>query len=262
MTTTLIRRAGALTLIAATAVTLTGCGGGVLGARMTYNDVEPTKITEIRVTGGSGNVEVGTAATTQTKITREVRRNTNPGESYRLDGTVLHIDTSCGHDCSVSYQIEAPAGVAVKGELRSGDVLLDGVGATDLRLTSGNVTVNAATGPVQLKTTSGDVRVVEAKSTVRVDATSGNVEAVNPGGAVDIEVASGDVNVLLATPLSVTAAAKSGNVNVVVPTGSYRITTDAESGDAAVHGLISDPAAKNVIDVSAHSGDAVVSLAE
>jgi DUF4097 and DUF4098 domain-containing protein YvlB len=261
MTTTLIRRAGALTLVAATAVTLTGCGG-VLGARMTYNDVEPTKITEIRVTGGSGDVAVATATTTQTKITREVRRNTNPGESYRLDGTVLHIDTSCGHDCSVSYQIEAPAGVAVKGELRSGDVLLDGVGATDLKLTSGNVTVNAATGPVQLETTSGDVRVVEAKSTVRVDASSGNVEAINPGGAVDIEVASGDVDVVLATPLSVTAAAKSGNVNVVVPDGSYRISADAKSGDAAVDGLISDPAAKNVIDVSALSGDAMVMLAE
>ena len=261
MTTTLIRRAGALTLVAATAVTLTGCGG-VLGARMTYNDVEPTKITEIRVTGGSGNVEVATAATTQTKITREVRRNTDPGESYRLDGTVLHIDTSCGHDCSVSYQIEAPAGVAVKGELRSGDVLLAGVGATDLQLTSGNVTVNKATGPVQLKTTSGDVRVVEAKSTVRVDASSGNVEAINPGGAVDIEVTSGDVDVVLATPLSVTAAAKSGNVTVLVPDGSYRISTDARSGDAAVEGLVSDPAAKNVIDVSAHSGDAVVGLAE
>ena len=97
MTTTLIRRAGALTLVAATAVTLTGCGG-VLGARMTYNDVEPTKITEIRISGGSGDVAVRAGTAEQTKITRVVRRNTNPGESYRLDGTVLHLYTSCGHD--------------------------------------------------------------------------------------------------------------------------------------------------------------------
>src|SRR5690242_17966606 len=198
MTTTLVRRAGALTLVAASAVTLTGCGG-VLGARMTYNDVVPTKITEVRVTGGSGDVAISTtAAATETKITREVRRNTNPGESYRLEGTVLHIDTSCGHDCTVSYQIEAPAGVAVKGELRSGDVLLNEVGATDIDVSSGDVTVNAATGPVKLQTTSGNVRVVDAVGTVTVDARSGDVEVLNPGGAVNLEASSGNIDVLLA----------------------------------------------------------------
>jgi DUF4097 and DUF4098 domain-containing protein YvlB len=261
MTTTLIRRAGALTLVAATAVTLTGCGG-VLGARMTYNDVEPTKITEIRISGGSGDVAVSTGTATQTKITRVVRRNTNPGESYRLDGTVLHLNTSCGHDCSVSYQIEAPAGVAVKGELRSGDILLDGVGATDVKLSSGDLTVQGATGPVVLQASSGDLRVIDAKGTVKAKASSGSIETINPGAAVDLEVSSGEITVLLNTPQSVTAEASSGDVNVMVPDGAYKITAQATSGDATVNGLTSDPGAKNIIDVRARSGDAVVSLAE
>ncbi len=261
MTTTLIRRAGALTLVAAAAVTLTGCGG-VLGARMTYNDTESVKITEVRITGGSGDVAISTGAVDKTTITRVVRRNTNPGESYRLDGTVLHLNTSCGHDCSVSYQVEAPAGVAVKGELRSGDILLDGVGATDVKLTSGDLTVQDATGPVKLQATSGDVRVLDAKGTVTAKASSGTIETINPGGAVDLDVSSGDITVLLSTPQSVRAEASSGDVTVTVPAGDYRVSANASSGDAAVNGIVSDPAAKNIIDVRTRSGDAVVSLAE
>jgi DUF4097 and DUF4098 domain-containing protein YvlB len=260
MTAKLVRRAGILTLVAATAAALTGCGQ-VLGAQMTYNDVEPTKITEIRVTGGSGDVTVTTAAVDKTTIKRVVRRSTDPGESYRLDGTVLNIDTSCGHDCHVSYEIQAPAGVAVRGELRSGDVHLSGVGTTELELTSGDVTVRDASGPVQLNARSGDIRVVDAKSSVKVESTSGNIHALNVGGAVDLKVTSGDLTVELAAPHSVTAEATSGNVNVRVPEGDYQIRTDTGSGDASVHGLTSDPDAKNIIDVRTRSGDAVVGLA-
>ncbi|MET0417447.1 MAG: DUF4097 family beta strand repeat-containing protein, partial [Actinoplanes sp.] len=220
------------------------------------------KITEIRISGGSGDVAVSTATVDQTKITRVVRRNTNPGESYRLDGTVLYIDTSCGHDCTVSYQIEAPAGVAVKGELRSGDILLDGVGAADVQLTSGDLTVQGATGPVELQASSGDVRVIDSKGTVKAKASSGTIEAINPGGAVDLDVSSGEITVQLNTPQSVTAKASSGDVNVMVPEGAYKISATATSGDAAINGLTSDPAAKNVIDVRTRSGDAMVSLAE
>ena len=59
---------------------------------------------------------------------------------------MLHIDTDCGHDCSVSYEIEAPAGVAVRGELSSGDVGLTGSGSADVTLTSGDIMVRDATG--------------------------------------------------------------------------------------------------------------------
>jgi DUF4097 and DUF4098 domain-containing protein YvlB len=152
--------------------------------------------------------------------------------------------------------------VAVKGELRSGDILLDGVGATDIKLSSGDLTVQGATGPVVAQASSGDLRVIDAKSTVKAKASSGSIETINPGAAVDLEVSSGEITVLLDTPQSVTAEASSGDVTVTVPQGDYKIATYATSGDAVVNGLTSDPAAKNIIDVRARSGDAVVSLAE
>jgi len=260
MTSTLARHAGVLVLIAATAATtLTGCGG-VYGARMTYDDTEKTKITEIRLDGGDGDVIIRTAAAgTETNIKRIIKRSTgDPGESYRVEGSALLIDTSCGHNCSVSYEIVAPAGVRVRGELRSGDVQLDTVGDTDLKLTSGNVNVADATGPVKLRATSGDLRVVNAKSTVDIQATSGNIIATDVAGAMNLKVTSGDIEAALSAPNSVTAQTTSGDVRLQVPAGSYKITSSAGSGDTEVQGLTSDPNAKNVLNLRTGSGDAMV----
>jgi hypothetical protein len=255
MTTTLVRRAGVLALVAtAAATTLTGCAG-VIGAQMTYNDTEKTKVTEIVLNGGHGDVVVTTGPVTETSITRVVRGSSNPGSSYKLAGTALNLDNTCGPDCSVSYQIKAPAGVAVRGQLTSGDIRLTGVGATDLQLTSGDLLVEDATGPVQVRATSGDLRVLDAKSTVKLRATSGDIQALNAGGAVDVDVTSGDVTVGLATPASVTAQARSGDINVTLPSGHYKLVTTTGSGDVAVQSVTNDATSKNVIDLRTASGD-------
>ncbi len=260
MTTTLIRRTGVLALTAATAVTLTGCAG-VLGARMTYDDTEKAKVTDIVVTGGGGDVQIRTAAVTETSIKRVVRSSSNPDESYRLAGSTLTVDTSCGHNCSVSYEIVAPTGVAVRGELGSGDIALDGVGATDVQVRSGDLVINNATGPVQAGATSGDVTITGATAAVTADADSGDVQVMNVAGPVTAKVASGDLDIKLTTANSVTAVANSGDVNVIVPKGSYQIRTDTSSGDAEIHDLTNDASAKNVLDVKASSGDVMVAAA-
>jgi hypothetical protein len=257
MTTTIARRAGILAVATAAAATLTGCAG-VLGAKMTYEDTVKTKITEIRVNGGSGDVVVNTGAVTQTTVKRVVRGTANPGDAYRTDGGALVLDTACGHNCSVSYEITAPSDVAVQGRLRSGDLLLTGVGTIDLQLTSGDVTVREPTGPVKVRGTSGDIRVLDAKSSVTVQTTSGDVQALNAAGALDLKVTSGDINADLSAANSVTAQTSSGDVRVQVPAGSYRVSTHTGSGDAALVGITDDPAAKNAIDVRTGSGDATV----
>src|SRR4051794_19291336 len=99
-------RVGALTLVAAAAATaLTGCGNG-MGAKLTYNDTEKTRITDIVLSGGSGDVTITTAAVTETHITRIVRSDgRDPEKSYLLSGSTLSLDTTCGRNCSVSYEI-------------------------------------------------------------------------------------------------------------------------------------------------------------
>ncbi|GAB2593016.1 hypothetical protein Aab01nite_36800 [Paractinoplanes abujensis] len=262
MTTTLVRRAGVITLIAATAAaTLTGCSG-VVGARMTYDDTEKTKITEIRLDGGSGDVSIRTAAVAETSIKRIIQRSTSdPGQSYRLDGSKLLIDTSCGHNCSASYEIVAPTGVKVSGELRSGDIALESVGDTDVKLTSGDVNIMDPAGKVKLRATSGDLRVVNAKSPVDIQSTSGDINVINAAGPLTLKLTSGDINAELTTAASVTAQTTSGDVQVRVPQGSYKIDTYTGSGDESVSGLINDSTSKNVLDLRTGSGDAILTAA-
>jgi len=255
MTTTVGRRAGVLALIAATATALSGCAG-VVGAKMTYDDTEKAKITDIVLSGGSGDVKVTTAPVDQTTIRRVIRRTTNPGQSYKLTGTTLSLDTSCGINCSVSYEIQAPPGVKVRGSLDSGNVQLAGVADTTVTVSSGDVMISDATGPVRVQATSGDIEVLRSHGTVSAIATSGDIRAIDPQGAVDVRATSGDVQIHLTAPNSITADVTSGDVDISVPPGNYDIVNRPNpGGDTSIRGLTSDPSSKNVLDVKADSGD-------
>jgi hypothetical protein len=260
MTATLARRAGAVTLIAATTLGLAACGG--VGAKLTYDDTEKGKISKIVIDGGSGDVLVHTAAITETHIKRVYRVSADPDESYRVVGTELHIANRCGMNCNVSYEIETPPGVAVSGALTSGHIELVDVGATDVTLTSGDIMVRGATGPVKVKATSGDITVSDATKGATVEATSGDVHAIEiSGGPVVAKVSSGDATVKLSTPGSVTAQAGSGDVMVNVPVGAYQVHTQKGSGDLALVGITNDPTATNILDVRVGSGDLTVAAA-
>jgi hypothetical protein len=261
MTSTLSRRAGVLALIAATTAGLSGCAG-VIGAKMTYDDTEKGKITDIVFAGEGDDVTVTTAPVTETTIRRVISQATNPGPSYQLQGTTLTIASSCGMHCRASYEIKTPPGVKVHGKSGSADIRLDGVADTDLQITSGDLTVTNATGPVQIRATSGDIRVNDAKGSVKIQSTSGDIEALNAGGPVEIRLTSGDVQASLATPNSVTAHTTSGDVTVNVPQeGKYKLITSHGSGDLNIEGLENDSSSKNVIDVRAASGDVTVASA-
>ena len=256
----LFRRAGALTLVAAASAALAGCGGGI-GATLTFNDVEKVKVSRIVLDGSSGDVQVSTAAINETQITRIVHSSSDPGLSYTLTGTELHLGTSCGPHCRVSYQIKAPVGVGVVGELSSGFVSLTGVGSADVHVSSGDIEIRGATGRVQARSTSGDVMVADSKGPATLEATSGDVHAVNIDGAVNAKATSGDIDVKLTVPASVTAAASSGDVDVIVPAGSYQVRARASSGDSNVGGITNDASSKNVLDLRTSSGDVTVSAA-
>lgn len=262
MTPTLARRAGAATLIAASAAALAGCGGGI-GARLTYDDIAKVKVSEIVLAGGSGNVTVTTAATaTETKIKRIVRTDdsADPQASYQLSGTVLTLDTSCGQRCQVSYEIEAPAGVGVRGKLGSGELSLTDIGTADVQVGSGNAAVDGASGAVSLKSGSGSIVVNDLRAETTLVTGSGEVEAhgVSGGKPVRVQTGSGEISIELTQAAPVTARAGSGEIELMVPDGAYHLKTRSGSGDAEVIGLVDDPAAKNIIDVQTGSGDATV----
>ncbi|MFI5933008.1 DUF4097 family beta strand repeat-containing protein [Actinoplanes sp. NPDC051494] len=253
-------RVGALILVAAAAATaLTGCGNG-MGAKLTYNDTEKTKITDIVLSGGSGDVTVTTGSASETHITRIVRSDgRDPAKSYQVSGGTLSLDTTCGRNCSVSYEVEAPAGVKVGGELHSGAIALVGVGAADVKVSSGDIRLERIAGDVTARATSGSIDAHALSGAATLTVTSGNIEGLELTGGKPLtaEASSGDVELHVLQPASISARASSGNVELIVPKGDYQLKNDTGSGDFTTD-LRNIATATNVISVRVGSGDAKV----
>ncbi|MEU4680701.1 DUF4097 family beta strand repeat-containing protein [Micromonospora sp. NPDC023737] len=240
---------------AATLILLTGCDN-LSYRRLDFDNTEAARITTVRVLPGSGDVIVrATGTASEVRIKRVVRyQGAEPKAKYEIKGGELVLDTDCGSRCSVSYEVTAPEGVAVRGESRSGDVELTRVGAVELQVRSGDVHLTGTTGPVRLEASSGDIEVSEASGPLTLRVSSGDISARRLQGEVDAEARSGNVTLELEKAASVRAHASSGEVNLVVPPGPYQVRASASSGDENVT-VTDDPTAKLVLDVSTRSGD-------
>lgn len=243
----------ALGLLAAAA--LVGCDE-MANTRLDFSDTEQVAVKEILIRPGSGNVTVQTGETTTVDIKRVVRyRGAEPGQTYRINGTVLQIDTHCGPSCSVDYEIMAPKGVAVRGDNHSGDLSLAGVSTVDIQVGSGNVEVTGATGAVKVQTGSGDMRVADIAGDLELKTGSGNIDARGAGGKqTTARTGSGDVTITLTKAGNVRTHTGSGNVELTVPPGSYRVDTRTGSGDEDL-GVVSSPGGTYLLDLETGSGD-------
>ncbi|AGL16859.1 DUF4097 family beta strand repeat-containing protein [Actinoplanes sp. N902-109] len=218
-TTRALVGAGLVLVVAATG--LAGCGG----AKHTFSDTEPVKVTQIVLEGGNGKVTVDTADVGTTQLTRSSGRSKDPGKNYTIDGTVMHVKTGCGFHCSQDYDIQAPTGVRVTGELGSNKLTLTGVASADVSVDSGDVVITGASGAVRARTDSGAVKVS------------------------------------LTVPASVTAKSGSGNVTVTVPAGSYQVKMSSGSGGKLKSAIPDTGGAANRIDAETSSGNITVKAA-
>jgi len=258
--TTSAVRSGALAAAAGIAalVAMGGCDE-MQQARLDFSTTEKVKITEIRISGGSGDVAVGSGPAGEVRIDRVVRyRGAEPGKTYRIEGSVLHVETDCGPRCGVSYDIHAPAGVAVRGETNSGDLILTDVSTVDVRVDSGRVSVTDATGDVKVVATSGDIRAVNVAGNLTADVTSGTIDARGlTGTTTQITATSGDVTLSLGTAGDVRADVTSGSIDLAVPPGPYKIDATASSGEVDIR-VPTDPAGQHHLDLTTKSGDITV----
>ncbi|MFI6239369.1 DUF4097 family beta strand repeat-containing protein [Micromonospora sp. NPDC050795] len=263
LTTTARRRRVAAPValgLATTLIVLAGCDN-LSFRRLDYDNTEAARITTVRVSGGSGDVVIrGTGAASEVRIKRVVRYQGGEPDNtrYEIKDSELVLDTDCGSRCSISYEVTVPEGVAVKGETSSGNVELSRVGTVELQVSSGDVRISGASGAVGVEARSGNIEVNEAAAAVRLRASSGDITARRLGGTVDAGASSGNVNVELDKPASARVHASSGDVTLVVPQGSYRVRSNADSGDETVT-VADNPAASLVLDGSADSGNLTIS---
>ncbi|MET8911909.1 DUF4097 family beta strand repeat-containing protein [Micromonospora sp. NPDC004551] len=251
-----LHRTAVAATAAATLIVLAGCDT-LSFRRLDYDQTESVKITRITVpAGGAGDVTIrATGRADQVRIKRIVRyQGGEPNSRYEIKGDELTLPSDCGPRCTVSWEVTAPEGVTVRGETGSGNVTLHRVGPVDFTLHSGDISVTEARGEVRATTTSGNIDVVDATGPVRLRATSGDISARRLAAGVDAEATSGNLVVELDQPAAARLHATSGDVDLTVPQGRYRVRADAKSGDTNL-AVPNDPGATLLLDVTATSGN-------
>ncbi|MFI9643802.1 DUF4097 family beta strand repeat-containing protein [Micromonospora sp. NPDC051925] len=246
--------------LGATAALILATGCDTLSyRRLDFDTTEAAKITRITVRPGSGGVVVrATGPATGVRVKRVLRyQGDQPDTTYEITGDELVLDTDCGPRCSVSYEVTAPPGVRVQGEAGSGDVEFAKIGSVDFTLGSGNIQVADVLGTVRAETGSGNIEVLNVTGPVDLRTSSGDVTGARLGGDVSAETGSGDITLALDKPASARARAGSGDVELTVPAGRYRVKSDVGSGDTRI-GVTDDPAAPLLLDLSTGSGNVTV----
>lgn len=273
-------RTALVALVAGAVLTvLTACGIRIMKYEFQDDHVVAEKFTSVRVRTGSGEVSIRyQQGLTETKIHRKVEHNKDnrpSGISHRLEGTTLSLDT-CGNNCSIDYTILVPSpDIKVIGDVGSGDAIIEGLASVEYQTGSGRVVTRDISGDVKVKTGSGDFEATRIGGTVTADLGSGRIslDAVKgkmlvstssgdiEGTALDNEVIadadSGRVELTLLSPRSVQVDNGSGDVEVKVPGGPYKVSGTSGSGDRTIS-VPTDPNATLELKLSTGSGEVKV----
>lgn len=253
-----IAKSTLLALGALTVIGLTGCD-------LPFNTLEDGFVKTDPVTsvviasGGNGDLIVrGDDAVKGLDVRRKVRyRGDAPAETAKVENGSLLLSFDCGRNCSVTYEIRVPRGVAVRGDANAGDVVLSDTGAVDITVNSGDVTVERAT-TAKVKALSGDIVVRDIAGDVSATANSGDITARDLSGAtVAISTRSGDLEIDYAGSGALVAETSSGDVTLTVPDGACAISADADSGRIQVNATSS---ATGTCEVTAKAGSGDVTI--
>jgi hypothetical protein len=215
-----MRRTSLLAAVVGLIVVAGAAGCGPIFNTLNDGVVRDTPMTEVRFSGGSGDVTVLPDDAVKGIDIRRIARywDEPPRESIEISGGLVRLDADCGPHCTASYEVHAPRGLRVVGDTGSGDVNLRGVSDVDVRVSSGDLSV--------------------------VDTT----------GSVRVQVSSGDITLDLPGTANVTVEASSGDVEVRLPNGCCRITASTSSGDERIE-VSQGSAAAPLVNVHTSSGD-------
>ncbi|MCX2948322.1 DUF4097 family beta strand repeat-containing protein [Lentzea sp. NEAU-D7] len=274
----MMRTALVALVVGAVLAVSTGCGIRIMKYEFSDDHVVAEKFASVKVRGGNdaGDLTIRyQQGLTETKIHRRVEHskdNKPSGVSHRVEGDALVLE-GCGDDCEINYDVLVPdAKITVQGETGSGDASFEGVAAVDYRTGSGRVKVTDVAGDVRSTSGSGDFEAARIGGGLMVEVGSGNVildlikgktmvvthSGDVTGTGIDNEVtadaSSGNVSLTLLSERSVRANSGSGDINLRIPGGPFRIVGQSGSGDRRIT-VPTDPAARTELKLDTGSGD-------
>ena len=115
-----------------------------------------------------------------------------------VSGATLTVNTDCGNRCTASYEVHVAKGVRVTGNNDSGNVTLSGVSDVDIRVDSGDLEVDGATGDGHGRGRLGQHRAERHRRHGQGErSTSGNIDRPRPARrhSLSLETDSGNIDV-------------------------------------------------------------------
>ncbi|WP_395295768.1 hypothetical protein ACF9IK_21380 [Kitasatospora hibisci] len=219
---------GAMAITGAVLAGMSGCFVGDDGERrdVGYAVAEPVRV--LVVQGRTGGVVVRGGGGSEVRVTEhQSYRGEAPRSSHVLKDGTLTLTYDC-EDCGLGYEVDVPAGTAVRVTAQTGGVRLSGLaGEVEATVSTGGVEATGLTSrTVLLRSGTGGIEASFAAAPAKVEARTGT-------GGVRLRVPAGDA-------YAVDASAGTGEVDVAVPQqpGAPRgILARAETGGVTVgHG--------------------------
>ncbi len=201
----------------------------------------------LRIEGSAGDVSVkGGASVGKLKATARFRAGTHEDAKAKADRYTPVLEESEqyvllkqpeGHDFSVDLDIDVPTGVPLELKLLSGDVSIEGTNApVRVHGKSGDLSLKGAEGAIEVSLSSGDVAIEHANASVlTVETKSGDLSLNDVTGAVNVRTSSGDVSVKRCRARNVSVEAASGDVSVdMLEPVNGTVNVRTVSGDVSV----------------------------
>ncbi|RZS37862.1 putative adhesin [Herbihabitans rhizosphaerae] len=245
--------------VGASALVLAGCDTAPWERKNASDDVSTSSpISKLRVANGSGTVDVKVGDIPNATVHREIQFNGDkPGHTHRVEGDTLVLDPCGQNDCEIDYTIVVPRGTTVTGHTGSGRFLVTGLAAATVKTGAGEIAVRDVPGEVRATTGSGRVALWNTGASVAAETGSGDITGTGLRGATAVKSGSGAIRLTTTAVTDVNADTGSGDVEVTVPQGQYRVRTRTGSGDNRVS-VPDVPTAQQQIDVRTQSGNLTV----
>jgi hypothetical protein len=182
--------------------------------------------------------------------------------------------------CAVVVGSQVPGATPTSIRTRSASVDMQDLGGpVEVTTQTGQVTLQQVAAPIHIVTGSGPVSLAGLQGDLVVRTASAPIELRDVHGLADLTTQSASItgNALAlralmartgsgwvtatfdAPPVHVDLRSVSGQVNVQVPAGHYRLQLDAPAGQVHLDGVVNDPTAPRTIKISAGGGIALTS---
>jgi hypothetical protein len=172
-------------------------------------------------------------------------------------GHLILAGPACSQDgeCTVSFAVTVPPGVAVTAMTEGGPLTVAGTGAANLDSGGGPVSTTRIGGPLTVSTEGGSLLVDGLSGAPPADTGGGSLTANGVDAAAAAVITDGgDARITFsAAPQQVTVSTGGGLAALTVPGGPYALTADSEGGPQSV-GIATDPSARPSITVSSGGG--------